>query len=234
MCTVTYLPIDNERFILTSNRDETPLRKTLLPEVYEENGVRLLYPKDAVAGGTWIGVSDRKRLICLLNGAFEKHEKQPPYKMSRGVIVKKLLSIIDVMSCVDEFDFTEVEPFTIILIDWKEKLQAYELVWDGYKKHFKELPAFPKIWSSAPLYDSSMKHDREIWFKDWLRKNSEINQDSILKFHSRKDLGSKEIAPVMKRPYVETVSISSVIKDKETVSFYYKDVRSGKEYRTLF
>ena len=29
MCTVTYLPLKNGDFILTSNRDETPLRKTI-------------------------------------------------------------------------------------------------------------------------------------------------------------------------------------------------------------
>jgi hypothetical protein len=27
MCTVTYLPLENDGFILTSNRDESPMRK---------------------------------------------------------------------------------------------------------------------------------------------------------------------------------------------------------------
>jgi len=29
-------------------------------KIYEEEGVKLLYPKDAVAGGTWIGISEKK------------------------------------------------------------------------------------------------------------------------------------------------------------------------------
>ncbi|UJH91072.1 NRDE family protein [Antarcticibacterium sp. 1MA-6-2] len=67
MCTVTLLP-NNETtkgFILTSNRDEAAERKAVPPEIYEVNGVNILFPKDKVAGGTWIGVGENCRLICL-------------------------------------------------------------------------------------------------------------------------------------------------------------------------
>ena len=50
MCTVTYLPLGNNNFILTSNRDEAPSRKTTPPKLYEEDGVKLTYPKDELAG----------------------------------------------------------------------------------------------------------------------------------------------------------------------------------------
>ena len=56
MCTITFIPKSNNDFILTSNRDEAPGRETFPPEIYEEEGVKLLYPKDALAGGTWIGL----------------------------------------------------------------------------------------------------------------------------------------------------------------------------------
>ena len=36
MCTVTYLPIGNKDFILTSNRDEDVNRKTISPKIYTE------------------------------------------------------------------------------------------------------------------------------------------------------------------------------------------------------
>ena len=39
MCTVTYLPIGEADFILTSNRDEQPTRKTIEPKEYFEDGV---------------------------------------------------------------------------------------------------------------------------------------------------------------------------------------------------
>ena len=90
MCTVTYLPLGNNDFILTSNRDEQPSRETIPPQEYVEDGVVLTYPKDVLAGGTWIGLSSKKRLICLLNGGFESYERESSYKMSRGVIVKAI------------------------------------------------------------------------------------------------------------------------------------------------
>ena len=50
------------------------------------------FPKDAAAGGTWIGVSEKKRLICLLNGGFTAHTREESYRLSRGVVVTQLLS----------------------------------------------------------------------------------------------------------------------------------------------
>lgn len=91
MCTITFTPISNHGFILTSNRDEAPGRETLPPEIYNEDGVKLLYPKDAVAGGTWIGVSDRKRVASLMNGGFVAHEPKQSYRKSRGVVLKDIL-----------------------------------------------------------------------------------------------------------------------------------------------
>ncbi len=100
MCTVTYLPIGNDQFILTSNRDESPMRKTIAPKKYDEQGIALVYPKDELAGGTWIGLSEKNRLVCLLNGGFEIHERKGPYAMSRGLIVRKILSAENSVTCV--------------------------------------------------------------------------------------------------------------------------------------
>ena len=97
MCTVSYIPLAGDDFILTSNRDETPLRKTIPPETYTENTLQITYPKVKLAGGTWVGVSSYQRVICLLNGAFEKHKREKTYRLSRGVVVKNLLACDDVM-----------------------------------------------------------------------------------------------------------------------------------------
>ena len=48
MCTVTYLPLGNNNFILTSNRDELPTRRTIKPKAYLEDNVTLTYPKDNI------------------------------------------------------------------------------------------------------------------------------------------------------------------------------------------
>lgn len=227
MCTVTYLPLKGDNFILTSNRDETPLRKTISPKTYVENGVELTYPKDDLAGGTSIGASNRSRLVCLLNGGFTKHKRKLPYKMSRGVIVKNILSVDHVLTYIDEFDFFDIEPFTLILVDWENELNTYELVWDGIEKYFSKLTKEPKIWSSSTLYDQEMKKLREDWFTSWLIENGDFSQEKIFEFHNNDNLGNLEISPKMKRNYVETVSITSVEKNNEHVFMEYYDVLEG-------
>ena len=222
MCTVSYLPLGNNNFILTSNRDESPMRKTLPPTSYDENGVKIIYPKDKLAGGTWIGVSDKNRLVCLLNGGFTRHKRNEYYKMSRGIIVKKILSCNDAVAFVNDFDFKEIEPFTIVLVDWNLTLKTYELVWDGEKKHFKKLKQEPKIWSSSTLYTEEMKQQRESWFVDWLKENTEFHQSEILKFHQL-ETGKPEVDIKMKRTFVETVSITSVKKLLEKTTISYRD-----------
>ena len=224
MCTVTYLPLKNEGFILTSNRDESPMRKTIPPQKYMENGVEMTYPKDELAGGTWIGLSDKNRLVCLLNGGFEKHQRGSYYRMSRGVVVKNILSVDNPVDYISSFDFYEIEPFTIVLVDWNRDLIMYELVWDGKEKHFQKLPQEPKIWSASSLYDAQMKSDRKEWFQEWLKDHSEFIQEDILEFHQNTDRGTVATALKMKRPFVETVSVTSVKKHEENLTLKYYDL----------
>jgi hypothetical protein len=223
MCTVTYLPLGNNDFILTSNRDETPLRKTIAPKKYIENNIELTYPKDELAGGTWIGTSNKNRLVCLLNGGFENHKRKGPYKMSRGIIVKNILSVDDALRYIKTFDFTNIEPFTLILVDWNINLENYELVWDGSKKHFTKLAQEPKIWSSSTLYNYKMKELRKDWFTEWLTLNKVFSQDKIIEFHKNEHLGSPDISPKMKRSFIETVSITAVKKQNEKIEMSYYD-----------
>ena len=75
MCTVSFIPLQNG-FLLTSNRDEKIYRPTIAPQVYIENDLKLLYPKDEKAGGTWIVAKEDGTTIVLLNGAFVNHQKK--------------------------------------------------------------------------------------------------------------------------------------------------------------
>lgn len=227
MCTVTYLPLGNNQFILTSNRDESPMRRTIPPTKYDTQGVALVYPKDELAGGTWIGLSEKNRLVCLLNGGFEIHERIGPYSMSRGLVVKKILSAENSVVCIENFIFDNIEPFTLILVDWENSLETYELVWDGVTKHFKKLAQEPKIWSSSTLYTEEMKASRRAWFADWLSENKTFQQQEIINFQTSTDKGTPETSLKMKRNFVETVSVTSVKKEKD-VCLIYNDILKGE------
>lgn len=226
MCTVTYLPLGNDDFILTSNRDESPIRKTLAPEDYLENEVLIRYPKDELAGGTWIGLSEQKRLVCLLNGGFTSYKRAATYRLSRGIIVKDLLSAPDAILSIHNLNLEGVEPFTIVLVDWQNGLDTYELVWDGAQKHFKKLAQEPAIWSSSTLYTKEEKKLRKSWFKNWLEKQDKFSRERILSFHQDTKLGTPEISIKMKRDFVETVSTTSILKTKQEVQMSYLDYKN--------
>lgn len=227
MCTVTFVSKENGDFILTSNRDELPQRKTLSPQEYIEKDVKLLYPKDAVAGGTWIGVSDKKRAINLLNGAFEPHERKASYRLSRGVVVKDLLVADDVVEAIDRYDFSGVEPFTLILVDWSKGLKLYKLVWDEKQKHFNLLRSGNYIWSSSPLYSVTMKSEREKWFNDFLESNNKTT-GSLLSFHQTAGDGNPVTNLIMDRGFIKTVSITQIEKKGNKISMLYIDIQSGE------
>lgn len=222
MCTVTFLPLAKNGFILTSNRDENPFRETIPPNNYNENGVEMCFPKDKIAGGTWIGTSTKKRLVCVLNGAFKKHERKQTYKKSRGVIAKEILKEDNVVAYVENLDLQGIEPFTLVIVDWNEGLCLFELIWDEEIKHFTKLENRPKIWSSSTLYNNKVKELRKVWFQQWVEQN-EFTQNNILEFH-HSEIGDKEQSVLMKRPHVETISITSVKKEDEVVNMLYEDI----------
>ena len=226
MCTVTIFYKGNNDFVLTSNRDEAPSRKSIPPKVYIENSTTMLFPKDELAGGTWIGISEKNRLICLLNGGFVKHHLKDSYQLSRGVIVKNLLASNDIVNSIDSYDFINVEPFTIVIADWNNNLKFFELVWDGEEAHFNKLPLGTKIWSSSTLYSDEMKAERHQWFEEF-KKHNKLNSKSILEFHST-ETENKDFGVVMNRGFVKTTSITQVEKTNEELRLNYFDLQQDK------
>ncbi len=221
MCTVTFIPLGRDEFVLTSNRDVSYRRpKASEPEIHVENGVRLLYPKDGKAGGTWIGSSRNNRLICLLNGGFVNHRRKQEYRKSRGLIVTELLASEDLPERLDSIDLRDIEPFTLVIVEGETELRLKEFVWDGARKHLKKLSPEPRIWSSSTLFDPDMRNTREAWFETWKKKGS-LTPDSILDFHKNAGAGDKEVGVVLKREQVGTVSITQFVK-RESINLSYE------------
>jgi hypothetical protein len=226
MCTVTIIPKGTHDFVLTSNRDEAPNRVSLPPKLAIYNSTTLLYPEDALSGGTWIGVSEHHRLICLLNGGFKIHERQAEYGQSRGLVVKDLLSCNVIETTIENYNFKDIEPFTLVIADWNKALIFYELVWDGKTSHFKQLEKKPHIWSSSTLYTDAMKQERQQWFEDY-SNNHELEATSLLKFHKTAGIGNKDYDVVMNRGFVKTTSITQVEKTQDALEMRYHSLQDN-------
>jgi hypothetical protein len=233
MCTVTYIP-NKAGYFLTSNRDEKSTRsKAFLPTEYIINNVKLIFPKDADAGGTWIVLKENGDSICLLNGAFENFIDKGNYTISRGKIVIEIATADNLINAFKEIDLQVVAPFTLIAIN---KKQLFECRWDGEKKYCKALDnARAYIWSSATLYDKSTQNKREHWFIQFLLNNNNPSQKELFNFHTTTGDGDAANDLLMNRDeQYFTVSITGIAVGKKECNMYYEDLKNNDSILTGF
>ncbi len=227
MCTVTFIPSGNAYFF-TCSRDEHSSRPIAqFPAVYELNHRRLLYPRDPLAGGTWIAAEETGHIGILMNGAIKPHSPKPPYRKSRGMVLLDLISSPSPADSFEEMDFVGIEPFTAILF---QDHHLYAGKWDGEMKWIESLnPQKPQIWSSVTLYDSVSIRKRENWFNQWREAVRYPGTLDILHFHQHGGDGDPFNNVLMNRDdQVFTNSISSIRLSQEALSFRYIDLRNGE------
>lgn len=230
MCTVTFMPIAKDKFILTSNRDESASRS---PENISRINLKrqeLIFPKDKGAGGTWIVASSSNKLVCLLNGAFERHERNPPYRKSRGIMVLEFFQYPDVNQFFAAYDFSNLESFTMIVFD---NGQLWDFRWDEKqgKKFIKALDTKTyHIWSSATLYEKAVQTKREKWLDEWLENRTDFTRQAILELHKKGGEGNPSIDFMMNRYnyLVQTVSITQIVGSINKMEMFYHDLINQK------
>lgn len=224
MCTVTYVPLGRQGFVLTSNRDESPSRAAR-GLVRRDSG--LVFPQDEGAGGTWIATHQKGVVLCLLNGAFERHDRELPYRMSRGIVLLELMETPHIPSAFEGYDLSGIEPFTLVLAGAQG---LWELRWDGLQRHLHQAdPAVKYIWSSATLYDRTVRARREEWFRQWALAHPQAQRGDVLHFHKTAGEGNPWNDVVMNRNgIVQTISITQVVEDSGDLSMHYFDLLSNQ------
>ncbi len=223
MCTVSFMPL-GDGFLLTSSRDEQKSRPTRPPMAEAHKGHRLTFPKDLHSGGTWLAFdAENGRAACLLNGAFERHTKKETYRMSRGQVLLDSFVYPDAKIFHALIDLEDIEPFTLLLWETQKGLQLHEFRWDGLEKYFSEIDlSRPKLWSSATLYDSESRQQRQQWFEQWLGHHE---PSKIAEFHQAKHGQDDQQDIVMRRENgLQTVSISQIRFENGAFSMQYSDL----------
>jgi uncharacterized protein with NRDE domain len=232
MCTVSFVK-HSSGFSLTSNRDEVSSRPTLPPEAYQEYDQVLVYPNDEIADGTWIATSESNISLCLLNGAFEKHQRNLPYNRSRGQVLKERFGFESHQSFISQVNLKNVEPFTLLMIDHKNlsDIDFKILIWDESKKHILNVDTnAAHIWASSTLYDKEQRKMRKKWFADFILKNQKPDSASLFNFHTGSYTKNKKEDIVMQRNNeLKTVSVSQINISKNQNSFIYRDIEKEQE-----
>lgn len=232
MCFVTYLPYQ-QGFILTSNRDEHVGRpKAFPPKKYIINKQSVFYPQDGLAGGTWIAASPHTTL-CLLNGAFVKHQHQPPYRQSRGLVLLDFFEYNHQADFIENYSFRGIEPFTLIIIEDREEFQLTELRWDGAKLYHQPLDVQQSYaWSSVTLYSDAVIKEREQWFDSWQQNHPFFDSKAILDFHHFGGKGDLENDLLVNRNNeLCTVSMTQIQKTPAQFLISYWDRTNDQQYR---
>lgn len=226
MCLASYIPLGSDSFVLTSNRDEAPHRAANNLVQVQIKGKNIAFPGD-IKGGSWLFASQNGDVLCLLNGAKVNHSYHPPYRMSRGVLLKEFFEYETAFDFVKRVNLLGIEPFTLVI---RTRDYFYELIWDGSKKYVKQLDmAKIYVWSSSTLYAPDAQKQRQQWFFEEIDA-VQLSPQTAREIHKKG--GAKDLANgfLMNRDErVKTISLSQVLVNPEQITLWHHDLVGMKE-----
>lgn len=228
MCTVSFIA-NTDSLIITSNRDEHLNRpNSYRPKEEIIDGVRVIFPKDPKAGGTWFAINQKGEVAVLLNGAFKKQKRKEKYAKSRGIVVLKVVSHPNPEEALKKMSLKNIESFTLLVLK-EEKLLEFR--WDEKDKHFTNIDiSHNHIWSSVTLYDEAAITQREELFAHFVNGKVSVSPEKIMAFHLN-DHGDQENGFVIDRDSgLKTFSVTQAIVKKSTVTLKHLDLRHEGEY----
>ena len=209
--------------IITSNRDEHAGRaNAAAPAFYFNNDKKIVFPKDAKAGGTWFVAGENGVVAVLLNGAFKAHMARPPYRKSRGLILLEIVEADNPYSFFKQMNLHKIEPFTIILYQYGS---LQELRWDGNLKYEKELNSTKNyIWSSATLYTDEIIALRENLFDRFIQSGKNITEALVQEFHADNNNDYENGFIINRQTGMKTFSITQAVIKKKQIKFLHHDL----------
>lgn len=217
---------------MTSNRDEHVSRPLAFEPREETIGsVKVLFPKDPKAGGTWFALNELGHVGVLLNGAFVRHQSQGPYAKSRGLIVLDVMASMEPELQLQKMDLHQIEPFTLVLLNGT----LLEFRWDGSQKYFRPLDTSKNhIWSSATLYSDEVIARRAKMFEDFLKKQDQIEASDVVDFHSNNHEDFENGFIIDRETGLKTFSVTQAVIDQEGMLLRHFDLIEGKTFEMPF
>lgn len=232
MCTVSFVRA-HDQVIITSNRDEQSIRPALVPQTYMVNQKKLCFPKDPKAGGTWFAIDENANVLVLLNGAAEKHQWNPPYRRSRGLIALDLLGSDSAIATWNTINLDQIEPHTMVLY---QDQKLYQLRWNGTEKETTELDADQNyIWSSSPLYSREIRQARAQWFAQFLDTKPEVSAEEMFQFHRYTENHDAQNGLIINRNNaLQTLSITQAVVAQNKIALHHHDLQQQKDFYNTF
>jgi len=221
MCTLTIIPSQQGRTIITMNRDEHRHRHETNQVRHIKSAVTEYYhPVDQSSDGTWFGFNNYGHVMALLNRYQENNSKACK---SRGTIIPDLLplqSTSEIMSAITHLGLIDFEPFDLIYSDYESILR---FSWNGKQLNKIEIANnMPYILSSSSVNMESIFAYRSKLFDSFTQIKSNKTEEKILKnFHLYQDINDTSSSVFMSREYTHTKSICQVTLSLDELSYQY-------------
>lgn len=241
MCTIALIPGQQGSLILAGNRDEQRSRKRALPPTLhtkKDAPYTALYPVDANAFGTWIGLNPQGLVITLLNNyqasaTFDTHDHTP---RSRGLIIPELLHHAASLEDAKNHFAHAIKPhlpytfpFILILGHAHTPDRALRVTWSGQHLDIQDIST-PHIEISSGFELDKVTQSRTqalqelLSIKDWTTHTTLAKTpDYITTLFADGAPTPTPYSVTMSRPEAHTVSHSRLIITPQQSSITYID-----------
>lgn len=152
MCTLAlfFRELEDYPLVVAANRDEFFTRPSAPPQLLAQEPV-IQGGRDLLAGGTWLGVSERGMLAGILNRRLE--QRRAGETRSRGLLCLDILAAKDPAAACDlltrqnGFDY---QPFNLLFANENEARVAYDR---GEKIQWRRLEKGLHVLGNSSVYD---------------------------------------------------------------------------------
>lgn len=223
MCTLTYIPVNNEGYLLTLGRDELLRSDMTTPPIEKKiNGHNHLFPVEPVTGGTWIGISENDRAVCVIRGGKNKYQTRHPNGQALGQLIPVFFCYDSFKAFYKDYRLDDLEPFTMIAI---EKGKVTGLFREPDKIIVEEPdPRKAAIYSSANLFSNKEILERTVKFGMWINSHPEAGFDDVLELHDSYRIDREGPVRINSgRDLLSIVSITCVIRNPDSFEMTYID-----------
>ena len=139
------------------------------------------------------------------------------------MIVLDLMTAEKTLDCWKTIDLTDIEPFTIVLV---ENNKLTQLQWNEVEKSTTEFDAKQfHIWSSSTLYSKEIREQRKEWFQNFIKVKTNPTPKDILNFHQFTESENKEFGlQINRNDVLKTISITQCKVTSNTIKMEYLDL----------
>lgn len=224
MCTISVISTRGG-YRLVHNRDERRTRAPgEPPTVRTVGGLRVVSPRDAAAGGTWIAAREDGLTLAIMN--VNPDDAVPRGVRSRGLIVRDLADSgeADPADLVEALDLGQYSPFRLIVAS-REHGSVRSWTWRGQGVLESASVGPPACWATSGLGDSVVRARLPLFEEMVVAAPVAAAQDA---FHRFTWPGRGPESVLMTRSDARTVSITTVEAGAVSVRMTYAEIAPGE------